>query len=33
MTISREPSRGTTLMVHLPLPLTGLEAPLARAAG
>jgi signal transduction histidine kinase len=33
MTISREPSRGTTLLVHLPLPLTGLEAPLARAAG
>jgi signal transduction histidine kinase len=31
MTISREPDRGTTLNVHL--PLAGMEAPLARAAG
>ena len=33
MTISRGHDRGTTLIVHLPLPLSGMEAPLARAAG
>jgi signal transduction histidine kinase len=33
MTISREPRRGTTLVVRLPLPPPVVEAPLARAAG
>jgi signal transduction histidine kinase len=33
MTISRGHDRGTTLVVQLPLPVSGMEAPLARAAG
>jgi len=33
MTISREASRGTTLVVRLPLPIPVVEVPLARAAG
>lgn len=33
MTISREAVRGTTLAVHLPLPSSLMEVPIARAAG
>jgi signal transduction histidine kinase len=33
MTISREPKRGTTLVVRLPLPIPVVEVPLARAVG
>jgi signal transduction histidine kinase len=33
MTISRDPRRGTTLAVRLPLPAPLMEVPLARAAG
>jgi signal transduction histidine kinase len=33
MTISREARRGTTLVVHLPLPIPLVEVPLARAIG